>query len=195
MRVEAIVLAAGESTRMGRSKQLLPWGDSTILETILRVLQKSAVGGITVVLGHSRREIEASIGHLSLNIVVNPRPELGMLSSIQCALESIRGDAEAYLIALGDQPQIQASTVDSLIRAASESDQGIYLPTFSGKRGHPVVLRARNRSAILGLSPESGLNILIRANGADVCELPVPSPTILADIDTPGDYERAREQM
>jgi len=195
MRVAAIVLAAGASRRMGRAKQTLPYGQSTILETVIRALNAaSRVEGVTVVLGSNWPEVYPALEHLDAEVFVNPRPEDGMISSAQWALAQVRNDADAFLFALGDQPQIETRVVDALIEAAAQSGKGICLPTYAGKRGHPVLFRARYKPEILSLPLTVGLNHLVHSHPDDVLEVPVDTSSVLKDIDTPEDYRRALEE-
>lgn len=191
MKVAGIVLAAGESRRMGRAKMTLPFGDSTLLETVIGALEE-AVDSVTVVLGRNWEEVSATIAHRNVETFVNPRPEGGMLSSAQWALAQLQDEADAFLFALGDQPRIQPTVVETLLAAAERSVKGIVLPIYAGKRGHPVLFRARYKQAILALPLTMGLNAIARAHPDDVEEVPVDTPSIHQDIDTPEDYARLR---
>ena len=195
MRVSAIVMAAGESRRMGRAKMTLPYGDSTILETVIRALEESEVDGVTVVLGRNWQEVYPAIQHLDAEVVVNPRPERGMLSSAQWGLAHLRDDIDAFLFALGDQPQILPETVNALIRAAAESHHGIFLPTYQDKRGHPLLVKSRHKQAILNLPGSGGLNQLLDQSPQDIRAVPCDSETVLHDLDTPEDYRRAQAKV
>ena len=176
---------------MGRPKMTLAYGESTILETVARAVEESDAQSVTVVLGHNWEHVYAAVQHLDAQIVVNPRPERGMLSSAQWGLAHVREDAEAILFALGDQPQILPSTINILIKAAAESECGIFLPTYQGKRGHPLLVKSRHKPSILGLSDSGGLNQLLDQNPQDISEVPVESATVLKDIDTPEEYDEA----
>lgn len=191
MRVTAIVLAAGESRRMGRTKQTLPYGDSTIIEAIVDALERSRVDQIVVVLGANREEIAPLLANRRVHLVTNPHSVDGMLSSAQCALNSLLEGDDAYLFVLGDQPQIDPAIIDSLIATAERSQNAIFLPVYQGRRGHPVLIRAALRAAILALPLTVGLNELIHRNADTVEEVPVQTPSVLKDIDTPEDYQEA----
>lgn len=194
MTIAAIVLAAGASSRMGRTKLTLPYGDSTILETVIRALEAAGIEAITVVLGRNWEEVYAEIEDLDVEVFVNPRPERGMASSAQWALAQMRDDIDAFLIVLGDQPQIQTSTIKEVLRAAAMSNQGILVPTFEGKRGHPVLFRSKYKKAILALPDNVGLNEVLKQSADDVREVAMDTETILKDIDTPEDYREAVRQ-
>lgn len=194
MRIGALVLAAGDSRRMGRNKLMLPYGESTVIETILGVLRESPVDGVTVVLGRNWEEVWGAIDGLDVEMFVNPRPENGMLSSVQWGLAQMRDDLDGFLIVLGDQPQIRADTVAALVKAAEKYPQSIFLPTYQGRRGHPALFRADLKRAILDLPLTSGLNRLLADRPEEIREVAVESDTVLKDIDTPEDYRRALEE-
>src|SRR5258708_17036067 len=105
MKSAAIVLAAGESRRMGRPKQTLPYGDSTILRSVVSAVENSSVDSLTVVLGFNREEVQAALQESKARLVINPEPERGMLSSVQYGIQSLAGTPDALLIIPGDQPQ------------------------------------------------------------------------------------------
>ncbi len=193
MKVAAIVLAAGESRRMGRAKLTLPYGSDgrTIVETVVMVIQATPVYPITVVLGANWKEIQFVLSDLGVELSVNPNPELGMLSSARWALSHLEDTVDAYMFVLGDQPQIETRIVERILEMAEYSDKGIVLPEYNGKRGHPLLIRARYKGEILRLPDTGGLNQLLQAHPDDIEEVPVDTDSILRDIDTPADYEEA----
>jgi molybdenum cofactor cytidylyltransferase len=195
MRTAAIILAAGSSERMGRPKLTMPYGDSNVLDTVIRTLQSCRIEGVTVVLGHNWEQVYDTIEKEDVEIFVNPRPEGGMLSSAQWALAQLRNDVEAILFALGDQPEITPSVVEALITKAERSEKGIFIPTYEGRRGHPVLFRERYKQEILDLPRTVGLNAIAHAHPEDVEEVSVDTPAVLLDIDTPEDYRQAIQRM
>jgi molybdenum cofactor cytidylyltransferase len=188
----AIVLAAGESLRMGRPKLLLPYGDGTIIETVVRNVVSSRVDGTVVVLGGAGREIGEKIRRFPVKRVVNRAYKAGMLSSIRRGLSALPASARAVLFVLADQPDISSAVIDSLIEAYRGGGKGIVLPVFKKKRGHPLLVDLKYRRDIDSLSPDIGLRGLILEHGEDILEVRIPSPAVLKDIDRPEDYERAR---
>jgi molybdenum cofactor cytidylyltransferase len=195
MRVDAIVLAAGASRRMGRNKLLLPYAGGTVLERVVRTVRGGAVASVTVVLGATSPECSAVLGGLDVGITVNPCPEGGMLSSVKWALSQASEAADAFLFALGDQPQLRSEVLASLIRAAETDARSIFVPVYGGRRGHPVLFRALHRAEILALPPTVGLNAVMHAQPAEVAEVAAASDDVLWDIDTPEDYRRALEEL
>ena len=192
----AIILAAGESLRMGRPKLLLPYhGDKTIIETVVENVVSSRADRAAVVLGGSRRGIEEKIRRFAVKRVINRRYKEGMFSSVRCGLSSLPPSARAAVFILADQPDVPTSVIDLLIEAFRREKKGIVLPVYRGKRGHPLLIDLKYRREIDSLSPDSGLRGLLREHGDDILEVRVPGPAILKDIDGPKDYERARRTI
>jgi CTP:molybdopterin cytidylyltransferase MocA len=160
---------------------------------VIGKLAQSEVRGVTVVLGRNWQEIYPTIQHMDAQIVVNPRPESGMLSSAKWGIAHVSDDADGYLFVLGDQPQILPETVNALIAAAETTQGGIVLPTYSGRRGHPLLVSARLKQAILGLPESGGLNQLLANNPHEVHEVTLESESVLKDIDTPEEYGAAQK--
>jgi molybdenum cofactor cytidylyltransferase len=187
----AIVLAAGESRRMGRPKLLLPYGDGTILETVVRNVTLSQADGVVVVLGGYRREVGEKLRSFAVKRVINPAYREGMLSSVRRGLSSLPSSARATIFVLADQPDISTSVIDSVIEAYRRTKKGIVLPVFRKRRGHPLLIDLKYRREVEALSPDIGLRGLLREHGDDILEVRVSSPAILRDIDGPADYAKA----
>jgi molybdenum cofactor cytidylyltransferase len=189
----AVVLAAGESRRMGAPKLLLPFGDKTIIEHIVDNICDSKADKILVVLGSHKEEIESKIATRPVLSVVNSRYKEGMLSSIQVGFEALPQDTKAALVCLGDQPLIPFSVMDALIEVYQKTKQGIVLPVFQKKRGHPILIDMKYRLDVKNLSPTVGLRALVHNYPQDVQEVEVDTPHILKDIDYPEDYQNELE--
>lgn len=183
-----IVLAAGLATRMGAFKQLLPLGDQTLIEWVVDQLCRR-LERVVVVVGHRADEVAGVLAGRPVQCVYNPDFQLGMSTSVQCGLRCA-GPASAYLICLGDQPRL-AGLLDPLLTAAAQSPKGILIPTFQGKRGHPLLIRSLYVEEIMSIPPDQGLNTVTRAHRHDTLEVPVDECGALEDLDTPADYQRA----
>ncbi len=195
MDIVAVVLAAGASTRMGRPKMLLPFGESTVIETVIGNVTASRVSHTVVVLGYGWTRIYQLVEHLPVEVIVNPRPELGMISSAQWALAQMNQSADGVLFVLGDQPLIPASVHDAVIDAFAYRPDSIIVPTWERKRGHPVLFSARFRDAILNLPTDRGLNTLLHENPDAVHEVPVDTDAILLQMNTPEEYQQMLERL
>ena len=186
----AMILAAGESKRMGKPKLLLPFGEKTMIETIIDRVIQSKAERILVVLGSNREKIEKKIGNLPLEIAVNPDFKEGMLSSVQRGLEVLPEEAQAVLVFLGDQPSIPSEVIDSVIDAFRKTGKGIVLPVYKGERGHPVLIDMKYRHDVKNLNPEVGLRELVYGRPGDILEVEVDDAGILRDINDIEDYTR-----
>ena len=186
----AMILAAGESRRMGRPKLLLPFGEKTMIETVIDGVFQSKADRILVVLGSNREKIEKKIGHLPLDIVVNPGFKEGMLSSVQCGFHALPEETRAVLVFLGDQPSIPSEVIDRVVDAFKETGKGIVLPVYKGERGHPVLIDMKYRHDVKNLNPEVGLRELVYGHPDDILEVNMETAGILRDINDIEDYTK-----
>lgn len=183
--VSAILLAAGRASRMGKLKQLMPLGESTILEQTLDNLLGSKLSDIVVVLGYKAEDIRQRISGRPVKLVVNPLYRQGMGTSIAAGLKFVDSQAEAVMLVLGDQPYVDSPTIDRLIEAFIGSKKGIATPTYKGQRGHPLIFDRKYQAPLSRLKGDVGGREIIRENPGDVLEVPVDCEGILIDIDTP----------
>jgi molybdenum cofactor cytidylyltransferase len=186
----AIVLAAGESRRMGAPKLLLPFGTTTVIGHVVDQLLRSRIDEVCVVAGHQANRIAQELAGRSVFVVDNPDYQAGMLASVRCGLRALGQSCEAVMVALGDQPAITSGLVDQLLEAFATAGQGIVVPLYRGRRGHPVLFSARYRDEILTRYDDVGLRGLLHAHPGDVFELGVSSAAVLSDMDNPEDYRR-----
>lgn len=186
----AILLAAGESRRMGSQKLLLSFGSSTVIAHIVDQLLRSAVDKVFVVLGHDAERIAQELSGRPINVVPNPNYKAGMLSSVRCGLQALPQQCEAVMVMLGDQPAITSKLVDEMVRSFTSADKGILVPLYRGKRGHPILFSEHYRNEILTRYDNVGLRGLLHAHPDDIFELSVSMPSVLSDIDYPEDYQR-----
>ncbi len=186
-----IVLAAGESRRMGQPKQLLPFGECTILERVVDTLLAAGVGEVVVVLGHLAERVRAVLGDRPVRAVINESYRQGMLSSVKCGVGAVGTEYDAILIALGDQPHIECAVVSEVMRAYRAGNVGIVIPRYGEKKGHPIIISLQKyREAIVNLPEDGGLNALMQEHADDVRLLDVATEDIIRDIDVPDDYTR-----
>jgi molybdenum cofactor cytidylyltransferase len=183
--VSAILLAAGKSSRMGKLKQLMPLGDSTILEQTLDNLLSSRVAEVIVVLGHKAEEITKRLSGRPVKLVVNPLYRKGMSSSIAAGLKFVDRQSQAVMLVLGDQPYVDSATIDRLIDAFSQNKKGIAIPTYKKQRGHPLIFDRKYQAPLSHLSGDIGGREIISQHPEDVLEVPVKCEGVVIDIDTP----------
>lgn len=188
-KIWAIILAAGKSTRMKQQKLLMPFNRKTIVETVISRIIPVLKSNIMVVLGSNRVEIENKIKDYQVESCYNQNYEQGMLSSVVCGFNSLPDNVEAAMVFLGDQPQISTEVIRAVINAWKQSEKGIIIPTFNGKRGHPVLIEIKYKAEINRLDPDKGLRQLMQNFSDDIVEAEVAESEILRDIDTPADYQ------
>ena len=188
--ISAIVLAAGRSRRMGAQKLLLPLDGQPVITRVVDEVLGSPVDEVLVVVGSDANRVKQALEGRRVRLVVNPRAEGDMLSSVRCGLMAVPEQCTAALVVLGDQPGISAAVVAELARAFRTGNRGIVVPTFDGKRGHPLLFSAGYRNEVLTRYDELGLRGLLHAHPDDVSEIQVSTPEVIEDMDLPEDYQR-----
>jgi molybdenum cofactor cytidylyltransferase len=190
--IVAIVLSAGESSRMGRPKALLPIEGETFIGRIVASLKQTQVGKIIVVLGHNSDLLAAAIRPLAVDILINTNYKLGQLSSLQVAVRNLLPDADCdgMLVHLVDHPYIDASLVDRMIQQFYESKKDIVVPRCRGKRGHPVLFSRALFGELLDAPMDQGAKAVVNAHRDDTLEVETDEAGITVDIDTPELYRR-----
>jgi molybdenum cofactor cytidylyltransferase len=193
--VWGVVLAAGESRRMGSLKQLLPYGNVTMVEAVVDVLLSAQLQGVLVVLGHQAERVYGAVQHLPVRCVINPRYPEGMLTSVQCAVRALP-KAFGICVALVDQPAVPASVVRAVAERVAAGAEGIVVPVHAGRRGHPVAISLqRYRDEVLGLPASEGLRMLLQRHPNDVAEVNADTSAVLRDVDLPDDYAREVDRL
>jgi molybdenum cofactor cytidylyltransferase len=189
--ISAILLAAGESKRMGQPKQLLTWQGRTLLQHSLESLIDSDADEIVLVLGHEADLIRKSLPALPVKIVINPDYRQGMASSLRQGLLAMDPGSEAFLVLLADQPGIGPEIINTLIRRFRKADpkRGIVRPVYRGLRGHPVLIGARYLQEALQLQGDVGARRILLNHPEDILEIEVDQDAVLKDIDTPEEYQ------
>ncbi len=189
--ISGILLAAGLSSRMGEPKQLLPFGESTIVETVVDSMLGAKLDEVIVVVGHRASDIQDQLGEHPVSTVFNPNYREGMLTSAQTGIRGLQ-ESDAFALMLVDQPFITSALIDRVIDAYVQTDKGIALPSYNYKRGHPVVFHQRYAGEILALGTDSGgVRTLFKKYSDDIHYVTVDTDRVLRDIDYREDYERA----
>jgi CTP:molybdopterin cytidylyltransferase MocA len=185
--VAAILLAAGQSRRMGAFKPLLPFGNKTVIECCIDYLRDGGVETIVVVLGHRGDEVRKSLGERQLTFAVNPDPNSEMGASIAAGVNALALSCEAVLIALSDHPAVPSAVVSTLTETWKKGAR-LVIPTWQDRGGHPVLVDLSFKSELLNLSSRGGLRALFEAHKNAIERVPVDSPYIARDMDTWDDY-------
>ena len=188
-----IVLAAGESSRMGRDKALLPWQNGTFLEAAVRSLRPH-VDLVIVVVGKNADLLRPVVYALGESVIENPAPEQGQFSSLQIGLrETLSRGRDAAIVTLVDRPAANEATVAALKQRFLDVDpHGIWaaVPEYDGRHGHPIVLGRRMVEALLVAPVTSTARDVMHAHQQEIEYLPVADPMVVANVNTPEDFER-----
>jgi molybdenum cofactor cytidylyltransferase len=184
--ISAVILAAGQSRRMGQPKMLLPWGNTTVLGKVIEMIRYAGIDDVLIVTGGAKAEVEKSIRHYAVRIAHNDNKG-EMLESIQIGLRTQK-NSEAVLIALGDQPQIEGETARKIIEAWNRTCTGIVVPSYENKRGHPWLIAKKYWDEILNMPTDKSMRDFFSQHKDEILYVNVDTPTILQDLDTPEDY-------
>lgn len=187
--ISAILLAAGESKRMGAFKQLLPFEGKTFVQCAVDNLMASGADEIIVVTGHRASDVRAALQDRAVIFAHNADYKSGMSTSIKHGIEAVSKDAEAVLIALADQPQIKAEVIRQLIETWKKDRPLILVPVFDGRNGHPVIFDISLKGEILSVNPREGLRQVVLAHKDEVLRVEA-TDAVLIDFDLPQDYNR-----
>jgi len=192
--VAAVVLAGGESRRMGVPKMTLAWGEHTVISQVVSVVRSAGVEQIIVVTGGAEAAVRHALAGEAVKLVHNEHYSLGeMLSSVQSGLEAaLDGQAEAALIVLGDQPQIQVNVVQQILSSWRVSGAEIVIPSYQMRRGHPWLLARSLWQEVMQLQSGETLRDFLKGHKEKIIYQAVENDSILQDLDTPEAYQRQR---
>jgi molybdenum cofactor cytidylyltransferase len=200
--IAAIILAAGLSQRMGQAKMLLPWGDTTVIGQVVETVLAGGIEKIVVVTGGNQAQIEAALRAKRAELAERVQPvdfvfnlnyaDGEMLKSLQVGLKSLDPSAEAALMVLGDQPQMQAATLRLVCAAFRRTGARLVIPSYQLRRGHPWLIERSLWPDILKLPAPATLRDFLKAFEESIFYQVVDTPTILKDLDTPEDYAREK---
>jgi CTP:molybdopterin cytidylyltransferase MocA len=190
--ISAILLAAGESKRMGAFKQLLPFEGKPFVLCAVDNLLDGGADEIIVVTGHRQSDVRAALRDRAVRFIHNADYKLGMSESIKRGVEAVSQRAEAIMIALADQPQIGAAVIRRLIEVWKRDRPPILVPTFEGRNGHPVIFDIGLKNEILSIDPREGLREVVERHRREVLRVEADAE-VLMDFDSPEDYRRINE--
>ncbi len=188
MNVAGLILAAGESRRMGSPKALLEWRGETFLDHLIGCLATHCAP-VVVVLGASAETIRAGLRRPA-DFVLNPDYLLGQLTSMQCGLRAIPHQAQGVLFTLVDHPNVSPATLAALLHFAPGPPPLLRIPRYQGRRGHPLFFSRRLIPEFLALPPAAAARDVVHRHAAEIDYLDVPDAGILDDVDDPETYRR-----
>lgn len=197
--VLAMILAAGQSRRMGRPKQLLPYDDGTIIEAVIAAVLESSVDGLVIVANPQVEEFLRGYLPEKCFVAINDDPDSEMLTSAKIGLRTIKkefkpGPDAGIMVLLGDEPQLTGGTITTCAEAyrLPRRSPGILVATYKKRRGHPTIFSLELLDGIRDWPEDRRLRDLLEENPDLVRELPITTQAMPIDVDTPEDYDRLR---
>jgi molybdenum cofactor cytidylyltransferase len=196
-----LILAAGESSRMGREKALLPWppasggqmaSGGTFLSAAIRSLSR-ATEFVVIVVGTNESALAPVIYAHGASLVVNPQPSRGQFSSLQVGLRKVLNHGrDAAMVTLVDRPPVSSAAIDTLCHVFKSADQNIWtvIPEFSGKHGHPYLIGREMMEAFLRVPATSTAREVEHENQKHIQYVTVDDPLVAVNINTPDDYAK-----
>lgn len=193
-RIPIVILAAGNSSRMGAIKQLLPWKETTLLENTIEQAIHSDVCSIFVTLGANAQHIEQKINGENITILKNEDWEKGLGQSIAFSIQQINSsNFDGVLLLLADQPAVNTAYINQILQTFTSSDQNIVATQYNNNIGVPVLFDSIHFPELQALTGTSGAKSILKAHPEEIYSITPQQPLI--DIDTPEDYEKAREKF
>ena len=186
-RIAAIILAAGQSRRMGPDNKLLAEIDGkAILARVVEAAKASQVVDIIAVTGHEADQVKAMLARYTIPTVHNAKFAEGISTSLQIGVSALSENFDGMIVLLGDMPRISANHIDRLIAAFSPAERRtICVPTYQGKRGNPVLFGEKFFAEMMRVSGDSGAKYLIGEHEEELAEVPMEDDGIFLDVDTP----------
>lgn len=188
MRIAAVILAAGRSSRLGRPKQLLDLGGEPLLRHTVRHALAGPVDEVVLVLGNAAAEIGAAVGELGQRTVVNPAFAEGQSTSLHAGIAALGPAVEAVVLMLGDQPTVGPDIVAALVAQFRASGAAIVQPVYGGVPANPVLIARSLFPELLAVGGDEGARSVIRAHRGEVALVPVSDGPPPGDVDTEDDY-------
>ncbi|MFQ5750713.1 MAG: NTP transferase domain-containing protein [bacterium] len=190
-----IILAAGESTRMGKPKALVKFREQSFLETVISNFHKAGVEQILVVLGFAANQIFATMKMHPMQVVINKKYPLGQFSSFQTGVQKLGSNIDGTFLSLVDQPQIGVHVINKMVKAFQNNSDKIILPVYRGKRGHPAIFPKTFFPKILSSPATNSAADLIHKHPKQIYEMEVDDECILWNINTKQDLEAVRKKF
>ena len=195
-RITAVILAAGQSRRMGAANKLLEEVDgAAMVRRVVAQAQASQARDVIVVVGHEGDAVRAVLEGAGVRFVDNPHFDEGLSASLKVGIAAVSADADGAIVLLGDMPAVTTEHINQVIAGFNPVEgRSICVPTTRGKRGNPVLWGRDYFAEIAALSGDVGARHLIGAHAEAVCEVALEDDSIFVDVDTPEALQAYRDK-
>lgn len=194
MKIAGLLLAAGQSTRMGQPKQLLDWKGRPLVAHIATAALASQLAGLTVVVGAAEAQVRAALRDLPVQIVTNPAYAEGIGASLAVGLRALPADADAAMVLLVDQPLVTARLINELVEVYRAAPAALALvPVYRGQRGNPVIVAAGLFAELQTLRGDTGARAVFNRYADQIVWHETNDPAIITDADTPEAWRALQE--
>lgn len=195
IKIAALILAAGGSSRMGTPKQLLPWKDTTLLGHTIEIIKKLEIQEIAVVVGAQHTKIEASIAHLNVKTILNSNWQAGLGTSIAVGISKLvsNQNLDGVLIALADQPLINTSHYNTLLTTLKKNKTAVIATAYPKKAGVPAIFPRSYFEQLSALKQDQGATSLL--NNLNNKVISINGKGLTVDLDTPQDYQTLKKEL
>lgn len=187
----AVILAGGESRRMGAPKALVPFRGISFVQHLVNATRHARIGVRRIVLGAGAEQIRDQLGVDPGSIVLNPDWEQGQLSSIQAGIRSLPEETEGMILCPVDHPLVSANLISNLIHQFDLSGKPIVLPAFRGQRGHPVIFRASLYDELLAAPVDIGARQVVWAHPQEIEEVHTEEEGVVLNLNDPETLKKA----
>ena len=188
----AIILAAGESSRMGQLKPLIKIQEKTFLQHITDQIKKSGIDRIFIVTGFEAEKVRIESGVTSAQFLVNKEYQNGQFSSLQTGVKNLPKECSAVVVCLADQPHIKSEWIIKMLGAFAETGAPIITPKFKNKRGHPIIFNAALFNEILQMAPTQTAHDLKKNHYEKIVDVKIEDEGLIIDADTPDDLLKVK---
>lgn len=195
--IAAIILAAGQSIRMGVPKMLLPWGSSSVIETVLQHVLDMKLSPVVVITAANQSPLNEILAQFAdrIQVVQNDQYErLDMFYSIKLGIRQAIHQCDAAMLFLGDQPHISKQTIADLVALFTDRNASIVIPSYNMRRGHPILLHMRHFQEILDLPDDASMKTFLATHEQDIQYLLIRDDSILEDMDSPEEYQQLKKK-
>ncbi|PKM13579.1 MAG: nucleotidyltransferase family protein [Gammaproteobacteria bacterium HGW-Gammaproteobacteria-3] len=194
--VSAILLAAGESQRMGQGNKLaLHINGEPLLRRTVKTLLRAKLREVVVVLGHQQKSMHTLLDGLAIRWVGNGHYREGQMTSVYCGLQALQKPCAGVMVCLSDQPLLEVADINRLIDHFLATQTCVLVPTYQGRRGNPLILGAQYRDEILKGGRNLGCKHFIEKNPQWVTTLEFDNDRVVFDLDTQEDYARLTARL